>query len=92
MPSGIKHNGPVARPETSAASLPGLSQATPAPDTTLSSAFRHVLGAGGSQNHLAASPLKQGQEIARRAKAENHGAAPKGAPRKAHIGPRSGHK
>lgn len=92
MPSGIKNNGPFARPETSATSLPAISGQPAAPDTALSSAFRHVLGAGGSQNHLAASPLKQGQEIARRAKAENHGAAPKGAPRKAHIGPRSGHK
>ena len=92
MPSGIKNNGPFARPETSATSLPAISGQPAAPDTALSSAFRHVLGGTGAQGHLPTAPLKTGQEIARRAKAEKPGAAQTGAPRKTHIGPRSGHK
>lgn len=92
MPSGIKNNGPFARPETSAASLPVSSGQPGAADTALSSAFRHVLGGAGAQGHPPSSPLKAGRELARRAKAEKPGAAQKGTPRKTHIGPRSGHK
>lgn len=98
MPSGIKNKGPFARPASdlsAKAQLPGLTgdAATPqAPDVGLSAAFRHVLGGKAGQPHLPGSSLKTGQEIAKRAKTEKPGAPSKAAPRKAHIGPRSGHK
>jgi hypothetical protein len=96
MSSGIKKLGPLARPE-STLSVPSLPQnapgaAPPLPDAALSAAFRQALGARTGQPHLPGSSLKTGQEIAKLAKADKPAAPGKGAPRKAHIGPRSGHK
>ena len=97
MPAGIKNKGVPARPGSglSATTLPGLGPdaALPQPaDASLSAAFRHALGGGQAQAHLPLRSLKAGQEIAKRAKADKPGAPQKAAPRKAHIGPRSGHK
>ena len=97
MPSGIKNRGPFARPaaDLSAKGLPGLGPDTALPqppDASLSAAFRHALGGKPADGHLPGASLKRGQEIAKRAKADKPGASPKGSPRKAHIGPRSGHK
>ena len=61
-------------------------------DAGLSAAFRHVLGTKPGEAHLPAPALKPGQEIARLARSDKPAAAGKGTPRKAHIGPRSGHK
>lgn len=96
MPSDIKKFGPSARllSAPSSASLPSTLADTTAghPDAGLSAAFRHALGTGTGQPHLPASSLKTGQEIARQARADRPAAPAKGSPRKAHIGPRSGHK
>lgn len=62
------------------------------PDAALSAAFRSVLGRQTSQDHLRDAPKLGAQGIARSAKSERPGATGKGTPRKAHIGPRSGHK
>lgn len=69
-----------------------VGQPASAADAALSAAFRQALGGKAGEPHLPASPLKRGQEIARLAKTDNPGASLKGSPRKAHIGPRSGHK
>src|SRR5690606_18305466 len=63
-----------------------------AADTSLSAAFRHVLGQGPSESPFQNSGLKIGQEIAKRAKTERPGAHSSSAPRKNQVGPRSGHK
>lgn len=85
MPANINNKGGFALPATDAASpLP--------PDATLSAAFRHALGGKHAENHLRDHPLKRGQEVAKLAKAGKPPAPGKGAPKKAHIGPRSGHK
>ena len=64
----------------------------PAPaDAGLSAAVRNALGSGREAAHLPARFVKTGNDIARRAKAEKPSVRT-GAPRKAHIGPRSGHK
>ena len=95
MQAGIKNKGPFARPasDLSAKSLPGLApDGAQPPDASLSAAFRTALGGKLGEAHLPLPALKTGQEIARQAKAHKPGAPNKGAPRKAHIGPRSGHK
>lgn len=78
--------------------LPGLSSAkdapgipSAAPDAGLSAALRQALGSGGGPAHLPERFLKTGQDIAKRAKAEKPSFRT-AAPRKGHIGPRSGHK
>lgn len=97
MPADIKNKGPLARPvaDLSAKGLPGLVRdaAQPQPaDAALSAAFRHALGGKPGDAHLPGASLKRGQEIAKQAKIDRPGAPAKGAPRNAHIGPRSGHK
>ncbi len=78
--------------------LPGLSSgkdstAVPsaAADAGLSAALRQALGSGNGPAHLPERFLKTGQDIAKRAKAEKPSFRA-AAPRKGHIGPRSGHK
>ena len=95
MHADIKNKGVFARTESDHPThsltnpLPGSAAS---PDSSLSAAFRSALGGKPDAAHLPASPLKTGQEIARQAKSSRPGAPHKGAPRKAHIGPRSGHK
>lgn len=94
MPADITKNGRNALPASipSADGLPGLTPPPPdAADAGLSAAFRLALGGKAGQPHLPGSGRKAGQEIARLARTEKP-AAPKGRPRKTHIGPRSGHK
>ena len=95
MHAGIKNKGLFARPasDLSARSLPGIApEGAPSPDASLSAAVKAALGGKSGEAHLPPPALKTGQEIARQARAQKPGAPQKGAPRKAHIGPRSGHK
>lgn len=62
-----------------------------APDAALSAAFRQALGAAPNEAHPQLPSLNRGTELAKRAKAGKP-AFDKASPRKAHIGPRSGHK
>jgi hypothetical protein len=95
MSSDIKNTGPQNLLNLSAVGAPkfslGAPLATPA-DTSLSAAFRHVLGQGPSESPFQNSGLKIGQEIAKRGKPERPGAQLSTAPRRNQIGPRSGHK
>lgn len=94
MPSDKKNSGLPARPLSALdASLisKGASVSFPA-DTSLSAAFRHVLGHAPSDSPLPGSVLKPGQDLARRAKNERPEGTAKTVARKNHIGPRSGHK
>lgn len=95
MHAVIKNRGRFARPasEPAAARLPDAAhQGAPAPDASLSAAFRAALGGKPGEGHLPRPALKAGQEIARQAKAQKPGAPQKGAQGKTRIGPRSGHK
>lgn len=65
--------------------------ASPA-DTSLSAAFRHVIGRGQTESPFANAGASPVQDFARRAKADRAGKPLSSAPRKNHIGPRSGHK
>lgn len=85
MPSSIDKNGFPARP------LTNLPQSAPA-DTSLSAAFRHVLGSKAGESPLTPSNTKRSAQMKKLAKSEKPGLPTKGASRKSHIGPRSGHK
>jgi hypothetical protein len=91
MPSGIKKHG-LNAPSALSAAIPPAPVADNAADTSLSPAFRNVLGSRGRDAHLPALALTTAHEIAKRAKTEKPSANPKGAPRSTHVGPRSGHK
>lgn len=84
MPADTDNKRLSARPVTAAFLAPA--------DASLSAAFRHALGGSPLQGHLPDQPLKRGQEMAKLAKAGKPHAPGKGASRKPHIGPRSGHK
>ena len=86
---GVRTPALPVRPAVDAAPVPG---ATQSPDAPLSAAFRSVLGCQAPQDHLRDAPSHGAQEIARLAKSVKPGATGKATPRKAHIGPRSGHK
>jgi hypothetical protein len=85
MSSDKKSTGPAALPF---ANLPSV---TPA-DTSLSAAFRHVLGKKGAESPFAPSGNNKGAEIAKWAKPDKPGASAKGSPHNARKGPRTGHK
>lgn len=85
MTSGKKTNGPTVPP---LGNFPSVSSA----DTSLSAAFRHVLGKKGTESPFSSSGITKGAEIAKRAKSEKPGASAKGSPHHARTGPRTGHK
>jgi hypothetical protein len=64
----------------------------PSADTSLSAAFRHVLGNSQTESPFVKAGASPFEDFARRAKADRPGKPSSGAPRKNHIGPRSGHK
>ena len=93
MPSKTRKPGAVARPSEPSASSLNRPVDGGAADIALSAAFRSVLGTRASDAHLPAPALKQGQEIARLAKAAQPARpSARGNAQAAHIGPRSGHK
>ena len=85
MSSDKKSTGPAVLP------FGVLPSAAPA-DTSLSAAFRHVLGKKGAESPFASSGNTKGAEIAKRAKADRPGSSAKGSSHNARTGPRTGHK
>ena len=80
-------------PKHSAIELPSIKTGPlPVADTRLSAAFERALGGGPVGPHLPASSYRREREPAQNAKAGKPAFSNKGAPRAAHIGPRSGHK
>jgi hypothetical protein len=80
-------------PKHSEMALPPMKTGTlTVADSRLSAAFERALGGGPVGPHLPASSYRRERESAQNAKAGKPAFSNKGAPRAAHIGPRSGHK
>lgn len=92
MPSGTEKPGRESGrnhsfPQTEAPAAP-----QPAAGPNLSAAFRAALGGVADQPHLRPDSARSARKPGKQAKEERPAAPLKAPPRKAHIGPRSGHK